>query len=150
MTVVAFVYILVLLADRLTKVSVSSWLSLGDSVPLTGFLRLTLVHNRGAAFGLFTNHRPLLIGLGLLVSVGVFWVAWALRSEGRWPLVALSLIGGGTAGNLFDRIVYGYVVDFVDVLVWPVFNVADSALVVGSIMLGWFIIRSSAPGNRPA
>lgn len=122
--------------DRLSKVWVVRSLPLGASRPLLGhWLRLTHVRNTGAAFGLFHGHALLLAIFSLGLFVGLFLWREHLRLLGPWGHFALALLVGGALGNLFDRLVYGYVIDFIDVRVWPVFNVADSALVVGTLLL---------------
>lgn len=94
-------------------------------------LHLTYVQNTGAAFGLWRG------SCGVFVLVSVIIAAWVLmelmqRRYRRWPIpLGLSLILGGALGNLIDRVRVGYVIDFLDVRVWPVFNVADSAISVG-------------------
>jgi signal peptidase II len=131
--------------DRITKVIASARLELGQSVPLLPFLHLTLVHNEGAAFGLFTGMRWGLAALNALVAVGVFFLAPRLAADGPLPLLALGLIGGGAAGNLIDRAAFGYVVDFLDWRIWPVSNVADVSIVIGGALLAWHLLRLTTP-----
>jgi signal peptidase II len=112
----------------------------GAGLPLLGPLHLTMVHNYGMSFGLLRSHdwgRWLLIGFSILVVIGLtIWVRKAVR-----PLMALGIgliIGGAVGNNLIDRVLYGYVVDFIDVsrLYFPwVFNVADSGISVGVALL---------------
>lgn len=135
LTSLSLVYGAVLLVDRMTKLWAVAHLTLGMSIPLVPFLHLTLVHNHGAAFGLFVGLGPLLILVRLVVSVGVFIVARRLPGANPAMLVGLGLVGAGAAGNLVDALAYGYVVDFLDIRVWPVFNVADMAIVCGSMLL---------------
>jgi signal peptidase II len=112
------------------------------SVPVPGvgdYLRLTYVENRGAAFGLLQDQTAFFVFVGLLV-VGVIVASYRYLPRSGFLLhLALGLQLGGAIGNLVDRIVYGYVVDFVDFGYrsnwWPVFNVADSAIVVGVALL---------------
>lgn len=122
--------------DRLLKMWVVKSLPLWSSRPLLGdWLHLTHVRNTGAAFGLFGGQAlPLaLISIGLFI--GLFFWRDQLRNLGSWGNLALALIAGGAIGNLFDRLAYGYVIDFLDLRVWPVFNLADSAVVVGAAVL---------------
>jgi signal peptidase II len=135
--------LLVVSLDRLTKYLAEHWLELGEPLPVTPFLNLTLVSNRGAAFSFMSEaggwQRWAFAGLAVVVSaVLAFWLLRLPRGS-RWLPAALSLVIGGALGNLWDRLAYGYVVDFIDVYYerwhWPAFNVADSAISVGAIML---------------
>jgi signal peptidase II len=110
------------------------------SVPVLGdWLRFTYVTNTGAAFGMFPNGTAILAAIAVLVIPAIFYYQRFL--DRRWWPVRLvpALLLGGTLGNLIDRVRLGYVVDFIDVgvgaLRWPAFNIADSAFVVGSIIL---------------
>ena len=123
---------LTLAGDQATKFLVCASLDPADSLPLIpSVLHLTYVQNTGAAFGLWRGYG------GVFVLVSVIIAAWVLmellqRRDRRWPIpLGLSLILGGALGNLIDRVRVGYVIDFLDVRVWPVFNVADSAISVG-------------------
>jgi signal peptidase II len=133
--------------DQLTKVLASAHLAPGEPEPLLGqFLRLTLVHNTGAAFGLFPGSRvPFILVSVLAIAVVLYLFARdAYRSLAN--RVLLGCILGGALGNLLDRIRWGRVVDFIDVglgsVRWPVFNVADSAVTLGVILLAWNLARS--------
>jgi len=134
-----FIALLIVASDQLSKIWIRSNLALGQSLPETGFFRLTHVHNTGAAFGLFHGQSfPLTIVA--LVGVAALLV-YALFIYRRFPFLdnmlgrsALGLILGGTVGNLIDRLYFGYVTDFIDIGIWPAFNIADSAIVVGIII----------------
>jgi signal peptidase II len=108
------------------------------SIPLLGeYIRLTYVENRGAAFGLLQDQTTFFILVGLVV-IAVIVLSYRQIKEPSWSLnLALGLQMGGALGNLVDRIRYGYVVDFFDLTVWPVFNIADSAICVGVGLLAW-------------
>lgn len=147
MRTTALAWLMVAGLDRISKAVVSAHLELGDSIPLLPFLHLTLVHNEGAAFGLFAGMRWALVGIGGLVALGVFLLVPAMAGEGRWPLLAMGLIGGGAAGNAVDRAARGYVVDFLDWRVWPVSNVADVAIVIGGILLAIHLWRTARPAS---
>lgn len=137
---------LVVVGDRTTK-----WL-IARSIPLNGsgiqviprLFRITHVENRGAAFGLFaespaTWKTSLLVGLSLLAMAVITYLLWKSERTLNSTAIGLSLILGGAAGNLWDRLVHGRVVDFLHFYIgehiWPDFNVADSAIVVGAILL---------------
>jgi len=135
----------VLLADQLLK----RW-ALGASLPqeVLPFLRLTLVMNRGALFGLMAHPwaGPLLTAATALGAMAVGWFLWRARS--RPARLALGLVLGGALGNLIDRLRWGAVVDFADLhwgdYHWPAFNLADAAITVGVGLL--ILLGTSAPG----
>jgi len=136
---------LVVAADQLTKLWIRSNLLVGQSLPETGFFRLTHVHNTGAAFGLFYGQSFPLTVVGL-VSV-VIILLYALFLHRRFPFLdyrltnsALGLILGGIIGNLIDRLRFGYITDFIDVGIWPTFNIADSSIVVGVIIFAYSLL----------
>jgi signal peptidase II len=134
--------LLILLLDQFTKFIILKNLVLNQSLPLiSGVLHLTLVHNRGAAFGILKNQAPLFI----FVSIFAVALIYSALRKGKYKKfsfysLSLALILAGAMGNLIDRLRFGYVIDFLDLRVWPVFNVADSAITVGAIILGWIIL----------
>ena len=146
--------ILFLCADQWLKWLVQTRMTPGETIPLLPFLYVTYVRNTGAAFGLLRGAGPLLI----LVSVAVILVlASSLRRDAssaatdgpsRCQRYGMMLILGGAAGNLMDRVRLGYVVDFVDLRVWPVFNLADSAITVGIGLLLWGMVWKQEAGKR--
>lgn len=134
-------------SDQITKRWVEEAFPLHTMHPVVrGLFNLTHVRNTGSAFSLFSDASGpwktfLLIGVSSLLLIGVIWWLWMSRTQPhRWGLgLGLSLLLGGAAGNLVDRIRFGYVVDFLDVHIrhyhWPTFNVADSAITVGAVFL---------------
>ena len=145
--------LLVVAADQLSKTWIRTNLAVGQSIPEVGFLRLTHVTNTGSAFGLFQGQTfPLTIVS--LVSVTVL-LLYALLFYRRFPFldnwlawVGLSLILGGTVGNLIDRLRLGYVTDFIDFGFWPAFNLADSAVVVGVIIFAYSLFPLARAGKH--
>ncbi len=145
----------VALSDQLTKIWVEASLAYHQSVPITPFLNLTLTYNTGAAFSLLGDaggwQRWLFIGLA--VVVGVVLLVWLYRDcENRILLpFALTSVLGGAVGNLWDRVLRGAVVDFIDVhyrsLHWPAFNVADAAICLGAALLIWLSFTEE-PGHE--
>ena len=133
----------VAVVDQSTKLAAVEWLDPASSVELIPTLDLVLAYNTGAAFSFLSTaggwQRWLFIGLALAICA--FIVHWLrdLPRDARWTPLALSLILGGAAGNVIDRIRIGAVVDFIDFHVgawhWPAFNVADSAICVGAFLL---------------
>jgi signal peptidase II len=137
------VVLLVVALDRYTKGLASSHLELHRPVELFTSLNLTLMHNTGVAFSMFDSNGSWQRWVFSLVALAVSIViaVWLTRVQAgqRWLIVGLALVLGGAVGNLWDRVVNGYVVDFIDVYYrtwhWPAFNLADSAICVGAVML---------------
>jgi len=129
--------------DAATKATIRAWLPVGESVALVpGAFHLTHAVNPGAAFGLFPGARLPLIAVGFLAMGALCFASRRLGQRDRFLQFALGLQFGGTGGNLLDRARLGHVTDFLDFRVWPVFNLADSAIVVGAVLLvGWLLHR---------
>jgi signal peptidase II len=150
----------VLALDRFSKWLVASRLTLHDTITVVpGFFRITHVENSGAAFGLFSDSSfewklTLLILFSLLALTVVSILLWKNSHIVNATGTALALILGGALGNLWDRMIAGHVVDFLDFYVgtyhWPSFNVADSAIVVGAILLVADILFSKTPEQERA
>lgn len=146
----------VLALDQATKHLVLQRLPLGASwapIPaLERWFTITHTRNAGASFGLFPQLAPVFLALSIVVVMGIVAYTRFLQ-PGDWrTALALGLMLGGSAGNLVDRLRIGHVVDFLDFKVWPVFNCADSALVVGVALLLWFLLREPQrhpQGKRP-
>jgi signal peptidase II len=136
---------LIFALDQVSKFFVVQLVPLWSTWSLTPELarlfRVTFITNTGAAFGIF----PQLGSLFLLVAIGVVIAIIAfhqrLPSENVWVRLSLGLQLGGAMGNLVDRVVRGYVVDFIDVGFWPIFNIADVSIVVGVGILAYFVIN---------
>jgi len=134
---------LVILLDQSTKLIAVNSLALYESIAIFPGFNLTLLYNTGAAFSFLSNaggwQRWFFIGLAMLISLFiVFWMR-SLKKDNYWLLVALALVLGGAIGNVIDRIYLGYVIDFIDIYYqtnhWPAFNIADSSITIGAIML---------------
>ena len=134
----------VVAADQLSKLIVIEYLAPVEQVKLIdGVLHLTYVENRGAAFGMLSDHRWVFMVLSVAAIAALVIYLWKSRPRDRLLTLSLAMIAGGGIGNMIDRMVYGYVVDFIDVTaVWDyVFNVADSAVCVGcGLIILWFIL----------
>ncbi|MFM7332748.1 MAG: signal peptidase II [Brachymonas sp.] len=133
---------IIILADQFTKTLILGYYKLGDSTPVTSFFNIVRVHNTGAAFSFLANaggwQRWFFTGIG---AVATIFILWMLRSHHAQKLFsfALACILGGAIGNVVDRLLHGYVVDFLDFHVagwhWPAFNIADSAIFIGAACL---------------
>lgn len=138
-----WISLLVIFLDQYSKYWISNNYELHVSYDLMPYLRLFLDHNTGAAFSMLAQYpelaKYLFSSFSALVVMGLLFWLFTLQSSSRWVAVSISLILGGAVGNLIDRVRFGYVIDFIDVYVnqwhWPVFNIADSAVCVGAVML---------------
>ncbi len=127
--------------DQLTKFLAAKYLLLSQSHPvIKGVFHLSLIHNRGAAFGILKGHLSLFI-IASLFAIAMIYAGIKDSRHSKIYRVSLGLILAGALGNLIDRVSYGYVIDFLDFRIWPVFNVADSAITIGAVLLGWFILK---------
>ncbi len=137
----------VMLLDQVSKSVVGRLVPMYGTVGfLGGLLRITHVRNSGAAFGIFQGRQPLLIA-SALVAAAVVVVSYPKVSFSNWPArFGLGLALGGAVGNLIDRLRFGGVVDFLEVGPWPVFNLADTAIVVGVALILVGMMRS--PGRK--
>ena len=146
--------LLIILLDQFTKTLILGHFQLGDSRYVTSFFNVVRVHNTGAAFSFLAGasgwQRWFFVGLG---TVATIFIIWMFRRHGQQTLfaTALTLIMGGAIGNVVDRLLHGYVVDFIQ-LHWagwyyPSFNVADSAITVGAVLLIWDEIRRVRRGG---
>lgn len=130
---------LIVILDQMTKVLSTRYLSFSSSLAIFPGLDLTLSHNTGAAFSFLAQasgwQRGFFIGLAAIVSVAIIIWLMQLRKEQKLEGIGLSLILGGALGNLWDRMMHGYVIDFILLYYkewqWPVFNIADTAICIG-------------------
>ena len=136
MTCLVLIASLVVIIDRFAKAIVFNNLFEGQSIGIIPrIFHLTLVLNTGAAFGLFKNKNEFFIAASLVVIVLIFAYVWFDKEKDLISLSALGMVLGGAIGNLIDRIMFGYIVDFLDFRVWPVFNIADSSITIGAVLL---------------
>ena len=138
----------VVVADRLTKIYFSDLLAYGESLPvIRDVLHMNLVHNTGIAFGFFKDQGAVFIIIPIIAIALLMYNIYYFRQNNealsRLYVIAFSLILGGAIGNLFDRITYGYVIDFIDFRIWPVFNIADSAISIGALLIAYDCIKLS-------
>ena len=138
-----FLSLILVIADQLTKMMVLGSLELYESIEITSFFSLTHVHNYGAAFSFLADEdgwqQYFLVSISAIASIAI--ILWMRKTSTKQPykLIALSLILSGAIGNLIDRAVFGFVIDFINLhyqdFYWPVFNVADTAITLGVILL---------------
>jgi signal peptidase II len=148
---VALAVVVIVALDQLTKVWAVAALSDGPISIIGDTVEFHLTRNPGGAFGRFRGMTPVLAVLAVVVAI--FLVRAVQRTRDAWTIAALTLVLGGALGNLSDRffrspgVLRGHVVDFVRVGWWPVFNVADSCVTIGAVIL---IVRSLFPPSAPA
>lgn len=137
----------VLFFDRVTKHFFSQIFSEGESIPvIRNIFHFSLVHNTGIAFGLFKDQGIVFIIIPVIAIVLLIYNIYYYRKhEERMDLmyvVGFSLILAGALGNLTDRVAYGYVIDFLDFRIWPVFNIADFAITIGALLIAFKCLRA--------
>lgn len=124
--------------DRLTKIMALTILAKNQSLSILPYFHLTLVTNTGISFGMFKDFPWLAFSAGILTIAAI--VYWYRKIPSHWIVqTSVALIMGGAIGNLWDRVVYGTVIDFIDIVVWPVFNGADSAITIGGILIAYWV-----------
>lgn len=136
----------IVILDQLTKLLVINNLKLYQSVPvIQNIFYITFIANKGAAFGMFKNQVPLFV-LAALIAIALIFSGIKNNRHKRAGIydIALIFILAGAIGNLIDRLRLGYVIDFLDFRIWPVFNIADSAITAGAVLLGYTIIFSKS------
>lgn len=138
-----WITLIVLIADQWTKTAIVDSMQLYQSIQITGFFNFTYVHNYGAAFSFLHDasgwQRWFFAAIAIVVSgLILYWLKQTSRGQLRLP-IAFTLILGGAIGNVYDRLVHGYVIDFLDFYYqqwhWPAFNIADSAIFLGAALL---------------
>jgi signal peptidase II len=148
MTVLLSTAVVIFGLDHLTKWLVVQHLALGQQWPSSGPVTIHHIHNRGAAFGLFPELQTVFLVVAVLVSAYIVF-AGPRFAQGRAAQLTLGAILGGAVANAVDRFSQGYVVDFIDLQRWPVFNVADSAIVLG-IIAALFTLGTRQPAKDGA
>lgn len=136
---IMIVFAITLFLDQLSKSIIASTIKLGESIKvIKDFFYITYIHNYGAAWGIFTNRNTLLIIVSIIFIIIVYRFMYVFEKNKR-NSIAFGLILSGIVGNLIDRWLFGYVRDFIDFKIfkydYPVFNIADMAVVIGVILL---------------
>ena len=141
---ILIIVLCILSLDQLSKLLVTRNFLYHESLPvIKGIFHITLIHNRGAAFGILKDQLSLFIFTSVFA---IILIILKLKDTGKYYGLSLSLILAGALGNLIDRLFLGYVIDFLDFRIWPVFNVADTAITIGAVLLGYAILTSEKKG----
>ncbi len=135
-----FITLIIIIFDVISKIFISNILILNKSITIIpNFFYLTYTHNYGGAWSIFDNSTLFITIVSFLIIVGIIYYLFKNKINKKIEIVGYSLLLGGAIGNLIDRIVYGYVIDFLDFYIFkydfPIFNVADIGIVVGIILL---------------
>lgn len=140
-------YIILIIAliviDQAVKLFISSHMMLGAEIPvIDGFFSITYIHNTGAAFGILAGHIAFLLVLtGIMIAAVCVYLVVKRKTIHKMTGISLALIVSGGVGNIIDRTIYGYVVDFLDFKVWdPIFNIADIAVCVGCGLMILYVL----------
>lgn len=143
----SIVIVIVLICDQATKAVILSSMPVGESVPvIPGFFNIAHVRNPGAAFGFLAEAAPafryaFFVSISIIAVLLILYYVKNTEEQDRFVTLALSLILAGALGNLIDRLRFGEVIDFLDMYIgrhhWPAFNVADSSITVGAVLLIW-------------
>ena len=136
-----FFYLIVLIIfviDQFLKHLVHQSMRLGQSIPLIdGIIKLTYVRNTGAAFSLFVGFSPYLVIVGIAVALAVIYFHYKIPAHKYYLQTGLAFILGGSLGNLADRVFRSFVIDYLDITIWPVFNFADVMINIGVILIAF-------------
>lgn len=133
----------IILIDQITKFLIKINFQLNQSLPLIkNIFHLTYIRNFGAGFGILQQQKWILIFISIIVIGVIFYYLDRIKDKEKFLQVIVGLVLGGTIGNLIDRVAYGFVVDFLDFRIWPVFNFADSFVTIGVIGLIIYLWKS--------
>ena len=134
-TVFSIAFIIILI-DPITKFLIKINLQLNQNIPIIkNIFHLTYVHNFGAGFGILQQQKLVLIFISIIVIGLIFYYLDRIKEKEIFLQIVVGFILGGTIGNLIDRLAYGFVIDFLDFQIWPVFNLAESFVTIGVVGL---------------
>ena len=138
---VAYIGILIIIIDQVTKYIAKSNLELNQSIPIIkNFFHITLTTNTGAGFGLLKENNSLIAFITVLILGFMLFYYDKLPKKGK-EHISIVLIVSGALSNLFDRIFLGHIIDFIDFKIWPIFNMADSCITIGVIYLVFYYMK---------
>lgn len=145
-TILSIISFLIIVLDRVVKILVSNKIPFGKTINIIkNVFYITNIHNEGAAFSIMYGLRYILIGLGIIFLISLVYYMYKKKKYN----IEFALIIGGLIGNLIDRIVFGYVIDYIGVIIFkyyfPIFNIADALIVIGAII---FIFRKDGDKNE--
>lgn len=146
------IIVLVNIIDRLSKIwALKSLKDYNDVVIIKNIFSLSYLENRGAAWGIFQGKTIFLLSITIIIIIGIIYFLFKFKPKNKLMRISLSFIIGGALGNMYDRLVHKYVVDFIyfhckDVYSFPTFNVADMSVVVGTILLALCLIKDDNNG----
>lgn len=151
--IIIILTILFLFLDIVSKLIVSKFFELGDSISvIDDFFHITYVRNTGAAWSMFSDKSYLVLILSLIIIVGIILYVYKNKGDNVLEKIAYSLILGGALGNFVDRIISGYVIDFLDFNIfgydYPIFNLADTFIVIGVILMVVYTWRCNSGRNK--
>ena len=135
--------LIILILDQITKFLIRANFQLSQSVPvIKNILHFTYITNTGSAFGLFKGYKLFFVFFSIIVIIIILYNLKKIKQNQKLMQFSVGFLLGGTIGNLIDRILYGHVVDFIDFRIWPVFNVADSAVTISVIILVFLLWKN--------
>ena len=135
--------LIIILIDQITKFLIKTSFQLKQSIPLIkNIFHLTYIRNFGAGFGILQQQKWILVFISIIVIGVIFYYLDKIKDKEKFLQIIVGLVLGGTIGNLIDRLAYGFVVDFLDFRIWPVFNFADSFVTIGVIGLIIYLWKS--------
>lgn len=133
--------LLIIISDQLIKYFISSNMFLGQSIPVVPqVFHLTYILNPGAAFGILENQRWLFIFIAVILIIAVIYFYRYIKQLAKLFRIGIALLFGGAIGNMIDRIFIGKVVDYMDFRIWPIFNLADIAIVSGCAIVAFYLL----------
>lgn len=138
----------VIIIDQVSKHFIRTQLTPGQKIPEDGFFQITLCYNTGGVFGLFASQAFLITIIAVVGIIAILVYSRYPAFNGLLVRISLGLILGGAVGNLIDRIRFGWVTDFIDIGGWPVFNLGDSAIVIGVILVLYHFIFRARKAER--
>jgi len=146
---VYLIALILLFVDQFSKYIIRQNMSLAESIPvIKSIFHITYVENMGIAFGLFPQGHSLFIVISLIIILGIIFFERKKVIKSLKERFCLGLILGGALGNLIDRLRFGFVIDFLDFRIWPVFNLADSGVCIGGILMVFFLLRKRPRKER--
>lgn len=141
---ILLVLFVVVIVDQWTKYYIQQNMSLGMSIPvIDNIFHITYILNPGAAFGILEHQTVLLVITALIIILALLYFYKRIPETLKLLRFGLGLLAGGSIGNVIDRVKTGYVIDFFDFRIWPVFNIADIAIVCGVFLIIWTIVFAS-------